>query len=224
MIQKELNEENREIRAKAYELYKEHGFRDGNDFVDWLEAERQTGERSRSKRNKQMKSILSTIVGILCIIVAILLMLLFKKTPEAKFSQKNLSDLKVMMLVLDPKDDEKVVVFDDTHFDFDKATLSQEAKMLLDKDVQDLKENPKINVRMAGYTSATGTEEFNQKLSERRANTVRDYLIEEGIAPERITVIGYGRTRPAMYEVTPGDINSKEALANMRVLFEVVVK
>jgi outer membrane protein OmpA-like peptidoglycan-associated protein len=129
-----------------------------------------------------------------------------------------------MMLVLDPKDDEKVVVFDDTHFDFDKATLSQEAKMLLDKDVQDLKENPKINVRMAGYTSATGTEEFNQKLSERRANTVRDYLIEEGIAPERITVIGYGRTRPAMYEVTPGDINSKEALANMRVLFEVVVK
>lgn len=224
MIQKDLNEENKEIKRKAYDLYKEHGFKDGNDFVDWLEAERQTGERSRSKRNKQMKNILYTIVGILCVVVAILLIMLFKKNPQAELSERSLSELKVMMLVLDPKDDEKVVVFGDTHFAYDKSTLSLEAKTLLDKDVQGLKENPKINVRMAGYTSAEGTEEINQKLSERRANTVRDYLIEKGIAPERITVIGYGRTRPAVYEVTPGDINSKEARANMRVLFEVVVK
>ena len=61
-------------------------------------------------------------------------------------------------------------------------------------------------------------------MSERRANAIRDYLIEKGIAPERISVIGYGRTRPALYEVTPGDVNSKEALAKMRVLFEVIVK
>jgi len=48
--------------------------------------------------------------------------------------------------------------------------------------------------------------------------------VDKGISPERITVIGYGRTKPAVYEVAPGDINSKEAKANMRVLFEVVVK
>ncbi len=224
MIQKDLNEENKEIKSKAYDLYKKHGFKDGNDFVDWLEAERQIGEQSRSKRNKQMKNILFTIVGILCVIVAILLIMLFKKNPQVELSKQSLSELKVMMLVLDPKDDEKIVVFGDTHFDFDTSTLSQEAKTLLDKDVQGLKENPQMKVRMAGYTSAIGTEEVNQRLSERRANSVRDYLIEKGIAPERITVIGYGRTRPAVYEVTPGDINSKEALANMRVLFEVVVK
>jgi outer membrane protein OmpA-like peptidoglycan-associated protein len=224
MIQKELSEENKEIRSKAYALYKEHGFKDGNDFVDWLEAEKRMGEKSRSKRNKQMKSILYAIAGILCVIVVILLIMLFKKNSEVELSNKSLSDLKIMMLVLDPKDDEKVVVFGDTYFAYDKFTLSQEAKILLDKDVQGLKDNPKINVRMAGYTSAEGTEEINQKLSEQRANTVRDYLIEKGIAPERITVIGYGRTKPAVYEVTPGDINSKEAHANMRVLFEVVVK
>src|SRR5450759_468095 len=217
MIQKDLNEENKEIKSKAYDLYKKHGFKNGNDFVDWLEAERQIGEQSRSKRNRQMKNMLFSIVGILCVVVAILLITLFKKNPQVELSKQSLSELKVMMLVLDPKDDEKVVVFGDTHFDYDKSTLSQEAKALLDKDVQGLKENPKINVRMAGYTSAEGTEEINQKLSERRATTVRDYLIEKGIAPERITVIGYGRTRPAVYEVTPGDINSKEALANMRV-------
>lgn len=224
MLQKNLNEENKEIKSKAYELYEKQGFKDGNDSVDWLEAERQIGERSRAKRNVQLKNILLAIIGILCVIVAILLMTLFKKTPQAELSAKSLSDLKVMMLVLDPQDNEKVAVFGDTHFDFGQSTLSPEAKTLLDADVQVLKENPQTHVRMAGYTSAKGSEDVNQELSERRANAVRDYLIEKDIAPERITIIGYGRTKPAVYEVTPGDINSKEALANMRVLFEVVVK
>jgi outer membrane protein OmpA-like peptidoglycan-associated protein len=141
-----------------------------------------------------------------------------------ELSEKSLSDLKVLMLVLDPKDDEKVFAFGDTHFDFDQSTLSQEAKLLLDKDVLILKENPKITVRLAGYTSAQGTEDINQKISEKRAKAVRDYLIEKGIAPDRIMTIGYGRTKPAVYEMTPGDIHSKEAMANMRVLFEIVVK
>lgn len=224
MTQKDLNEEKKEIKRKAYALYKEHGFKDGNDFVVWLEAERQAEEKSRSKGNKQLKGILFTIAGILCVIVALLLIMMFTKKPQVELAKQSLPELKVMMVVLDPKEDEKVVAFGDTHFDYDKSTLSPEAKTLLDKDVQSLKENPKIDVRMAGYTSAEGTEEINQKLSERRANAVRDYLIEKGIAPERITVIGYGRTRPAVYEVTPGDVNSKQALANMRVLFEVVVK
>ena len=225
MIQKEMNQENKEIRDKAFELYEKHGFKDGNDFVDWLEAERlQAGKRSRGQRNKIMKNILFTIVGILCVIVVILLLMLFKKSPKMELSDKSLSDLKVMMLVLDPKADEKVVVFGDTHFDFDKSTLTPEAKTLLDKDARILKENPGMHVRMAGYTSAKGTEDINQKLSERRANAVRDYLIEKRIDPGRITIIGYGRTKPAVYEVQPGDINSEEAKANMRVLFEVVVK
>ncbi len=224
MIQKDLNDENREIKDKAFELYKKHGFKDGNDFVDWLEAERQVGEKSRSRRSKQVKAGLSTIVGILCLIVVILLFTLFKRTPPVKLSQQSLSDLKVLMLVMDPKDDEKVVAFGDTHFDYNESTLSNDAKTILDRDVEGLKDNPQMKVRMAGYTSAEGTEEDNQKLSERRANAVRDYLISKGIAQERITVIGYGKTRPAMYEATPDKINSKEALANMRVLFEVVVK
>ncbi|OGB60036.1 MAG: hypothetical protein A2Y94_14165 [Caldithrix sp. RBG_13_44_9] len=224
MMQKELNEENKEIKSKAYELYEKHGFKDGNDFVDWLEAERQTGKRSRLEHRKQMQNILLAIVGILCAIVVILLIMLFRHNPKMELSEKSLSDLKVMMLVLDQKSDEEVVAFGDTHFDYNNSTLTNEAKTLLNKDVQILKENPKMKVRMAGYTSAQGTEESNQKLSEKRANAVMDYLIEKGIAPERITTIGYGRTKPAVYEVAPGDIHSKEAMANMRVLFEIVVK
>lgn len=224
MLQKNLNAENKKIEGKAYELYEEHGSQDGNDSVNWLEAEKQMGERSRAKRNAQIKNMLYAIMGILCVIVALQLITLFKKNPQAQLSEKTISDLKVMMLVLDPKENEKLDVFGDTHFDFGESALSREAKTLLDKDVQVLKENPQTNVRMAGYTSATGSEEANQDLSEKRANAVRNYLIEKGIAPERITTIGYGRTKPAVYEVTPGDINSDEAMANMRVLFEVVVK
>lgn len=221
MIQKVLNKENKEIRDAAYELYKEHGFKDGNDYVDWLEAEKQAGRRSRLQLNKQTKNILYAILGILCAIVAILLIMLLNRNSQV---ERILSEQKVLMFVFDPQENEKVIVFGDTHFDYGKSTLSQEAKTLLNKDVQALKENPQINVRMAGYTSAEGSEEANQKLSEGRANAVRDYLVEGGIAPERITIIGYGKTRPAVYEVTPGNINSKEAMANMRVLFEVVVQ
>ena len=171
-----------------------------------------------------MLAMLLAIVGILCVIVVILLIMLFRHGPATELSEKSLSDLKVMLLVLDRKADEAVVVFGDTHFDYNQSTLTSEAKKLLGRDVQVLKENPGMKVRMAGYTSAQGTDESNQKLSERRANAVRDYLVDQGIAPGRITIIGYGRTRPALYEVSPGDISSKEAKANMRVLFEVVVK
>ena len=219
-----MNEENKEIKNKAFELYKEHGFKDGNDFVDWLEAERQLGKQYRAKRSKQTRNMLWIIVAILCLIVAILAIILFRKNPDMDISIKQPTETRFMVLVLDPQNDEKVVVFGDTHFTFDNSTLSPEAKTLLDKDVQVMKDNPETNVRMAGYTSAEGSEEANQKLSEDRANAARNYLIEEGIAPERITVIGYGRTKPAVYEVSPGDINSKAAKANMRVLFEIVVK
>ncbi len=224
MKQKDLNAENKEIKGKAYELFKKHGFKDGNDFVDWLEAEKQVGKHSRLKRNKIIRNILLTIVVILCIIVAILLFSLFRQPARVDLSQESLSDLKGIMLVLDPKEDEKVVLFGDIHFDYSQSALSDKAKALLEKDVRTLKENPQINVRMAGYTSAEGSVEINQKLSEDRAHAVRDYLIENGIAPERITVIGYGRTKPALYELSPGNIDTKEAKANMRVLFEIVVK
>ena len=120
--------------------------------------------------------------------------------------------------------EEKVIilVFEDIHFDFDKSTLKPEAQMILTRSIQTLKDNPDAKIRIAGYASASGTGEYNQKLSERRATAVEEYLINEGvITPDRLATIGYGETNPAMYEATPKEINSKAAKANMRVLFEV---
>ncbi len=145
---------------------------------------------------------------------------------------------KVVVLVSEPKAEEKVVVlaaepkpkvvvlaFEDIHFDFDKSTLKPEAQTILKRNIQLLKDNPKAQVRIAGYTSASGSDDYNQKLSERRADAVKGYLINEGlIAPDRLSMIGYGEKYPARYEAAPKELYSVAAKANMRVLFEIVVQ
>jgi outer membrane beta-barrel protein len=133
----------------------------------------------------------------------------------------------VVAAVAETRMEEKLIVlaFEDVHFDFAQSTLNPEAQTLLKRNIQMLKDNPRAKVRIAGYTSASGTEEYNQKLSERRARAVQEYLISEGvITPDRLSTIGYGETNPAMYEAAPKELYSKAAKANMRVLFEIVVK
>ena len=113
----------------------------------------------------------------------------------------------------------------DVHFDFDKSTLKPEAQTILKRNIQLLKDNPNAQIRIAGYTSASGTEEYNQKLSERRANAVQEYLVNEGIiTPDRLTILGYGEKNPAAFEAAPKELYSKAAKANMRVLFEIIVQ
>ena len=142
--------------------------------------------------------------------------------PVSEMSEPEVVE-KVKILAAEPKI--IILAFEDVHFDFDKATLKEEAKVILKRSVQILKDNPKTKVRIAGYTSASGTRDYNQALSERRAKAVEEYLIQEGIVtPDRLSIIGYGETRPAEYEAAPKNLYSKAAKANMRVLFEIIVK
>jgi len=118
-----------------------------------------------------------------------------------------------------------LIELDDTHFAHDSSALTTRGKAILDQNIQTLKANPKLRFLVAGYASASGSDEYNQELSERRATSVRDYLINEGgIAPDRLKQIGYGETRPAEYELDPEDIESRAAQANRRVLFTIIVK
>lgn len=131
---------------------------------------------------------------------------------------------KVITATLAQKVEAALIVLSDQHFEFDKSNLTKEGMIILKQNSQILKDNPRANVRIAGYASASGTVEYNQKLSERRAIAVRDYLIKEGIAPERLTTIGYGESRPATFEANSADINSPAARSNRRVVFEVTIK
>jgi OOP family OmpA-OmpF porin len=143
--------------------------------------------------------------------------ILVSEAPEPQVLEK------VKALASEPK--VIILAFEDVHFDLDKSTLTEEAQTILKRSVQILKDNPQSKIRIAGYTSASGTEEYNQSLSERRANAVEKYLINEGvILPDRLSTIGYGKTRPAEYEAAPKNLYSKAAKANMRVLFEIIVK
>jgi len=144
--------------------------------------------------------------------------------PEPVAKQKA-EETTVVAVVSEPKSERMVTIlaFEDIHFDFDQSALKPEAQEILKRNAQVLKDNPESKVRVAGYTSASGTQDYNQKLSERRANAVQDYLVTEGvITPDRLSTIGYGKTNPAMYEATPNKHYSPEAKANMRVVLEIV--
>jgi OOP family OmpA-OmpF porin len=142
---------------------------------------------------------------------------LVSEAPEPRVEEK------VKVLAAESK--VVILAFEDVHFDLDKSTLTPEAQTILKKSVQILKNNPKSRVRIAGYTSASGTDEYNQSLSERRATAVEEYLVKEGVIPsDRLTTIGYGETKPAEHEAAPKNLYSKAAKANMRVLFEIIVK
>ena len=90
--------------------------------------------------------------------------------------------------------------FEDVHFAFDKSDLTDYAQVLLDraaKVIQDLAKNyPGLKVDVAGHTDAVGTDGYNQGLSERRANVVKQYLQRKGVDGTRISVQAYGEAQP----------------------------
>ena len=134
---------------------------------------------------------------------------------------------KMQILADEAEAEEKIIilVLEDVHFDYNKATLTKGAQTILKRNIKLLIGNPRANVRIAGYTSASGTEEYNMKLSEQRAKAVEGYLVNEGVvSSKRLSTIGYGETNPAEYESAPTDLYSKAAKANMRVLFEIAVE
>ncbi len=90
----------------------------------------------------------------------------------------------------------KPVVIDNIFYDFDKATLRPESKAALDEMAQVMRDNPNITIEMAAHTDRKGSDDYNIRLSRRRAQSVIDYLISAGIQPDRLQAQGYGKSRP----------------------------
>lgn len=87
-------------------------------------------------------------------------------------------------------------VGDRVFFDFDKYNLAPEARATLAKQAVWLKRYSSVTVRVEGHADERGTREYNLALGERRANSVKDYLITLGISPGRLKTISYGKERP----------------------------
>jgi len=109
-----------------------------------------------------------------------------------------------------------VVNMQDVLFDTGKYTLKSPAELALAKIAGIIISHPGLNLQIDGYTDSTGSADYNQKLSEQRANTVRDFLMKQGINTQNMTAVGYGLNFP----VAPNDTAAGRKL-NRRV--ELVV-
>ncbi|KPK09292.1 MAG: hypothetical protein AMJ64_00945 [Betaproteobacteria bacterium SG8_39] len=109
-------------------------------------------------------------------------------------------------------------------FAFNKSDLSSDAKARLDREVLSrLNEFATIQfINVYGHTDRIGSAQYNQKLSERRANTVKAYLVSKGVAASKVETYGYGKTSPT--KSCPGNLSGKaliDCLApNRRVVVE----
>ena len=88
------------------------------------------------------------------------------------------------------------VLIDNIFYDFDKATLRPESTKALDELVELLNENPNVTIELSAHCDYKGSDAYNKGLSQRRAESVVNYLIEHGIAKDRLSPVGYGKEKP----------------------------
>jgi outer membrane protein OmpA-like peptidoglycan-associated protein len=111
----------------------------------------------------------------------------------------------------------QVMSFANIYFDSGSATLKQESFPVLDDIADLLIANPGSRVEVGGHTDSDGSDSFNQSLSERRAASVRDYLVSRGVPASMLTTMGYGEARPVASNSTP-----QGKAQNRRIEFRVL--
>jgi outer membrane protein OmpA-like peptidoglycan-associated protein len=146
--------------------------------------------------------------------------------PNKVASIRNDADAENQRLAAADKDSkqfgQKLVTMDSVQFSLNSAELTPDAKAILDEHAREFSDNADTKYLIAGHASASASQEYNQALSERRAQAVLDYLVNEGnVDAERLSMIGYGETQPIAREASNGAANSKAARTNMRVGFEL---
>jgi OOP family OmpA-OmpF porin len=122
-----------------------------------------------------------------------------------------------MLVGIPPESVEQHWVLIGVNFDLNSARLTKESFPILFYSFQILQNNPEMNVEIQGYTDNTGPKDFNLKLSERRAEVVKEYLVSKGINADRLTVKGFGESDPAASNETP---EGREL--NRRIEFKII--
>jgi OmpA-OmpF porin, OOP family len=116
-----------------------------------------------------------------------------------------------------PAAEQGAIIFRNILFDFGKSNVKPESFAILDQVVEYLLTNTGVKMEIQGHTDNKGTAEFNMKLSYKRADSVRKYLVGKGIAPDRLKVSGFGFGKP----VVPND-SDENRTRNRRVEFKPI--
>jgi OmpA-OmpF porin, OOP family len=112
---------------------------------------------------------------------------------------------------------EQVIVLPDVTFEFASSTLTAMARNTLNNVAQGLAGQANLQLAICGHTDSVGSAAYNLKLSRERANSVRAYLISQGVSPQRLTATGYGKDRP----IASNDTEEGRA-QNRRVEFSII--
>jgi peptidoglycan-associated lipoprotein len=94
----------------------------------------------------------------------------------------------------------RIITLPNIFYDYDKATLKPESHVSLDGLVKTLKDNPKITIELRSHTDYRGNDDYNMKLSQARAKSCVDYLIEKGISANRLQARGMGESEPKVVD------------------------
>lgn len=115
---------------------------------------------------------------------------------------------------LQPSAIDAVMIF----FDYDKSDVKPEQVAKLDRFIQQVKENPYVRIEVLGHTDERGTEKYNEKLSERRALAVEDYLLTKGVSRDQLAIVkGFGKTAPLVFGSTE-EAYAKNRRAEVRIV------
>ncbi len=126
---------------------------------------------------------------------------------------------------LEMKEARKDVVFtlDNIYYDFNSAKLRDESIPNLNKLLKLLNENPRIIIELRSHTDSKGSDSYNLSLSQKRAQSVVDWLIEKGITQSRLVPKGYGESQPIVSNTNPdGSDNPENRQKNRRTEFKII--
>nr|HPH47101.1 OmpA family protein [Chryseolinea sp.] len=127
------------------------------------------------------------------------------------------------MLVLDKIVKDKIFALENIYYGFNKWDINPDAAIELDKLLQQLIDNPEIKIELSSHTDSVDTDSYNLELSQKRAESAVRYLVQHGIAPDRLVAKGYGESKPIARNTNPdGTDNSVGRQKNRRTEFKIL--
>ncbi|QJD81274.1 OmpA family protein [Spirosoma rhododendri] len=141
-----------------------------------------------------------------------------KSIPQIFLTKPQTDTTFNVALLLDKGTLNKTFVLENIYYDFDKFNIRPDAAEELDKLVTIMKDNPTLKIELGSHTDAQGTDSYNNKLSQNRAQSAVDYIISKGIDTSRITAKGYGETQLVVKNAK----NDEEHQRNRRTEFKIL--
>lgn len=145
----------------------------------------------------------------------------FENTGNFSSIGKNAGDY-TLTIELEKMSAGKQFVLDDLYYDLDKYNIRRDAAIVLDRLVKILKDNPEIRIEVGSHTDSRAIAEYNQKLSQRRSESVMSYLISKGIEKRRLVAKGYGESQLINKCADGVDCPEAEHQANRRTVIEIL--